>query len=233
MKRLLVILLVFSFLLNIVLVYRELQSMVAVSVPDGDSLDLAGGRRVRLLGLDAPEKGRCMADVSKARLSELVLGKRVRLKNVVKDSYGRQLADVIDEDLVDTTRHAWEFIKRALGFPHTTPLSKNAINRAMVEEGLASYHGSSTEYGVYLRAASDEAREKKLGIYSPECLQTAPMNESCVIKGNVRNGEKTYHLPGCDNYDQTTISLSFGDQWFCSEDEAVEAGFEKATGCRE
>ncbi|MCL4360017.1 hypothetical protein M1555_02055 [Patescibacteria group bacterium] len=33
-----------------------------VAVSDGDSPDLADGRRVRLLGLDAPERGRCMAE---------------------------------------------------------------------------------------------------------------------------------------------------------------------------
>lgn len=32
-----------------------------VAVPDGDSLQLKDGRRIRLLGIDAPERGRCSA----------------------------------------------------------------------------------------------------------------------------------------------------------------------------
>src|SRR3990167_10534897 len=74
------------------------QRNIVVSVPDGDSLQLKDGRRIRLLGIDAPEKGRCMADEARAKLAELTKGRHVRLKNVVTDDYGRQLATVIIED---------------------------------------------------------------------------------------------------------------------------------------
>lgn len=78
--------------------YRIWQGNRVTAVPDGDSIDLADGRRIRLLALDAPERGRCMADDAKAGLTALVLGRHVRLKNTVKDSFGRTLAIVIIEE---------------------------------------------------------------------------------------------------------------------------------------
>jgi hypothetical protein len=46
----------------------------------------------------------------------------------------------------------------------------------------------------------------------------------CEIKGS-RNGK--YHLPGCRSYGKTTNPKA----WFCSEDEAIAAGFRRAGDC--
>lgn len=52
---------------------------------------------------------------------------------------------------------------------------------------------------------------------------------SCSIKGNIASdGEKIYHMPGQQYYDRTKISLSKGERWFCSEAEAVKAGWRAA-----
>jgi hypothetical protein len=52
----------------------------------------------------------------------------------------------------------------------------------------------------------------------------------CNIKGNVKyeNGEKIYHLPGMDYYDETKINIEYGERWFCTEAEAINNGFRKA-----
>ena len=53
---------------------------------------------------------------------------------------------------------------------------------------------------------------------------------NCNIKGNVstRNGnKKIYHCPNWRDYDKTQINYDEGDQWFCSEEEAIAAGFNK------
>ncbi|MCX6050858.1 MAG: hypothetical protein NT075_37700 [Chloroflexi bacterium] len=52
---------------------------------------------------------------------------------------------------------------------------------------------------------------------------------SCAIKGNVNaKGDKIYHLPGGKNYDLTRIKPAEGDRWFCTEQEAQDAGFRAA-----
>jgi len=57
-------------------------------------------------------------------------------------------------------------------------------------------------------------------IHSPQCL----------IKGNIsfRTGEKIYHVPGGEFYDETVINASKGERWFCTEAEARAAGWRKS-----
>ncbi len=50
----------------------------------------------------------------------------------------------------------------------------------------------------------------------------------CDIKGNVSRDARRYHMRGTLHYAETKVSKVDGDQWFCSEQEAHAAGFEKA-----
>ncbi len=55
---------------------------------------------------------------------------------------------------------------------------------------------------------------------------------SCTVKGNINSSkEKIYHVVGCGSYDKTTIDESRGEHWFCSEQEALDAGWRKASNC--
>lgn len=83
---------------------------LAVRVPDGDGLVLSDGRRVRYIGIDAPEMTTWegppepFAVQAKAANHKLVAGKRVRLVRDVSqtDSYGRLLRFVyVGETLVN------------------------------------------------------------------------------------------------------------------------------------
>ena len=50
--------------------------------------------------------------------------------------------------------------------------------------------------------------------------------KACLIKGNVNDdGERFYHCPNGRSYDTVKIKPSEGDRWFCSEEEAIAAGF--------
>ena len=53
------------------------------------------------------------------------------------------------------------------------------------------------------------------------------------IKGNTSydTGEKIYHFPGCEYYQQTVINTDYGERWFSSEAEAQAAGWRKAQNC--
>ncbi len=52
----------------------------------------------------------------------------------------------------------------------------------------------------------------------------------CAIKGNVSidTGERIYHVPGQHFYSQTKISPEYGEHYFCSEDEARNAGWRRS-----
>ena len=68
-------------------------------VIDGDTIIVEGGARIRLLGIDAREKGEGCYQEAKERLEELVLGKLVRLEKGQSDvdKYGRCLRFIFYE----------------------------------------------------------------------------------------------------------------------------------------
>ena len=46
------------------------------------------------------------------------------------------------------------------------------------------------------------------------------------MKGNISaSGEKIYHVPSGPDYEQTTINEEKGEKWFCTEQEAIDAGW--------
>lgn len=92
---------------------RPGERFVVARIIDGDTFELAGGDRVRLLGIDAPERDEPLHAEAAARLAELTLGRQVSLTfgSRRRDRYGRLLAFV---------------------WADTVP-----VNRRMVADGLA------------------------------------------------------------------------------------------------
>ncbi|MBP2447277.1 sunset domain-containing protein [Rhizobium leguminosarum] len=66
-----------------------------------------------------------------------------------------------------------------------------------------------------------------LGVYASEYV---PLIPGCDIKGNISQstGERIYHIPGQEYYWETRIAYLYGEQWFCSEEAARNAGWRKA-----
>lgn len=52
----------------------------------------------------------------------------------------------------------------------------------------------------------------------------------CNIKGNISfdTGERIYHLPGDDFYDQTVINTNYGERWFCTSEAAEANGWRRS-----
>lgn len=52
----------------------------------------------------------------------------------------------------------------------------------------------------------------------------------CAIKGNIsyNGGEKIFHVPGQEYYGVTNITHLKGERYFCSEAEALTAGWRKS-----
>lgn len=78
-------------------------SGVVTSVVDGDTLDVEGVGRVRLVGIDTPEVGECGYDQARERLSDLVLGEPVTLVTAGVDDRDRydRLLRYVDVDGAD------------------------------------------------------------------------------------------------------------------------------------
>jgi len=188
--------------------YKNIREQNRVAdVVDGDTFQLASGKRVRLLGVDAPEYDRCGGPEAKEKLSSLIKDKVVDLKEEHQEAYGRSLALVYQNG--------------------------RFVNQEIMREGLGVPDYQKSSQRDLLTRTYHQARDSKKGIFSL-CKETgSPPDPNCVIKGNIDKStyEKFYHLPGCKQYGQVVIDKDIGEGYFCSEKEAQAAGFKKASGC--
>lgn len=87
-----------------------------VAVADGDTLTVLDGNhvqhKIRLAGIDAPEKAQAYGQRSKESLSELAFGREVAVETNKRDRYGREIGKVLvsgrDVNLIQVERGmAW------------------------------------------------------------------------------------------------------------------------------
>ncbi len=56
-----------------------------------------------------------------------------------------------------------------------------------------------------------------------------PASKPYLVKGNTNaKGARIYHVPGGRDYQRTNINEAKGERWFCSEQEARDAGWRRA-----
>jgi endonuclease YncB( thermonuclease family) len=186
----------------------------------GDRLRVAD-TMVRLAGIEAPEAGqqcgkggkswRCGAAAESA-LARLVNGRRVSCSISGSDDAGR-----------------------ALG---RCTVGGKDVGAQLVRQGHVFAEG-----GLLPRYGSEEreARAAKAGLWSGDAERPADWRakiwedakgrspEGCPIKGQVAGSARFYVLPWSPDYERARVQKTRGERWFCSEREAVTAGF-KARG---
>jgi endonuclease YncB( thermonuclease family) len=186
-------------------------------VVDGDTI-VVGDTRVRLEGIDAPETGQtcerkrvgtwACGSAATLALIALVEGRNVACERSGVDKYARVLGRCVAEGrdvnaAMVRQGHAWAFVKYS-----TTYVAEEAAARA---EGLGIWQGNAMPAWDY-RAQRWAAVE-----------QAAP--ENCPIKGNVTKHGRIYHMPWSPWYAQIRIEPDKGKRWFCTEAEALAAGW--------
>ena len=115
-----------------------------VGVLDGDTLEVLNGHhteRIRLSGIDCPEKGQAFGQKAKQAASALVFGKEVTLQTHRKDKYQRTLADVI---LPDGTN----------------------VNQVLVNDGWCWWYRKYAPGNTTLERLEAEARESGVGLWA-------------------------------------------------------------------
>jgi len=194
-------------------------------VVDGDTIEvLMTGTtyKVRYIGVDTPETVDprrpvgCFGREASERNRQLVEGKTVALENDISetDDFGRLL------------RYVW--------------VGGEMVNATLVREGyaMAITYPPDVKYQELFRSLQREAMDAGLGLWGPACIPTPVAPGVCdfsgtdqpAIKGNIsqRTGEKIYHVPGGEFYDKTVIDESAGERWFCTEQDAVAAGWRRS-----
>jgi endonuclease YncB( thermonuclease family) len=102
------------------LVFAETISGLVVGVADGDTItvldDTNTQYKIRLMGIDAPEKKQAFGNVAKKTLSDFVYKKEVTVEYNKTDRYqrliGKVMIDNIDVNLVMVSQGlAWHYVK--------------------------------------------------------------------------------------------------------------------------
>jgi len=208
----------------------DIDAQLVSKVIDGDTFSIQAGGKIRLIGINAPDEGECFYASSTEYLQSLIENKKVKLEKDISgvDDYGRLLRYAI--------------------LPNSIATENNIlINEQLIREGYAVREQTAPDNRYRDLFATAEAEAKKLGkgLWSAcKTTSTTPVNEEreidlgppfpeCNIKGNIseKGFGKTYLVPGCDNYERTKVDTRKGEQYFCFEDDAIEAGFRKAENC--
>ena len=185
----------------------EVPAYYVERVIDGDTFVTKEKQIIRVASTEAPEMGLCGSQEAKKALERLIIGKPVYLKVLYTDPYRRFVSMVYTPD--------------------------GLVNETMLRKGYSYLHRKTSEEDEKkLNEATNEARGKKRGIFGKTCTQDVnEKNPSCGIKGNIGTG-KYYFTPSCGKYyDQTRVQLYLGDQWFCTEKQALSEGFRKSSQC--
>lgn len=128
--------------------WQELQGKV-VAIADGDTFTLLDAQnrqhKVRLYGVDAPEKGQDWSKLSKEALRKKVFGKKVMLRWKSKDRWKRIIAWVYTADSA-------------------------CVNEALLSDG-AAWHFTEYDQNPAWALLETNARKQKRGLWS----QPAPL----------------------------------------------------------
>ena len=156
------------------------QEVTVRQVVDGDTLRLADGRAVRLIGVNAPELGKSggtpqpYAETARRRLQELVAASDERLRLVPgseeTDHYGRTLAHLYDRQ-------------------------DSNLEARLIAEGLgyAVAIAPNTRLAACQAAAERQARRARLGIWKQDPTIAATRVEEggfAVVQGRLREVER-------------------------------------------
>jgi micrococcal nuclease len=192
-----------------------------ISVIDGDTVLVTSGgqdEKIRLIGINTPEKGECGFNEAKDYLSSLILSQNIVIE-------------------MDSTQGEYDKYDRLLAFIF---FQDQNINQLMIEHGHAKEYTYDKPY-IYQQSFQKAELDAKLsnsGVWAcsqldENTIQASASNPECKIKGNISINSQTkiYHLPSCPDYNKTRINEDSGERWFCEEQDAVNAGWRMARNC--
>ncbi len=197
-----------------------------IRVVDGDTIELSSSLNIRLVGIDAPETGQLCRDASGAMRSCGEIATAL-VQRAYEGRAGR--CDVEGRD-----RHG-----RPLAVCHVAGRDMNAD---LVRLGIARIYRAGMRYedARYIEEQSEASRLGR-GFWAHEMQDPAEWRAerrtgrvaqwasagACGIKGNISDRGRLYHMPGSAAYARTRIDAARGERWFCSEAEALAAGWSK------
>jgi len=125
---------------------------IATKIIDGDTFLIEGGYSVRVLGIDADERGYPCYEAAKTGLEELILNKEVRLETPKQNKFA-------------TGQEGKEDLDQWCRYLRYVFLGSQNISLELVKEGLAVARSSpeDVKYREEITQAEKEAKENKVG----------------------------------------------------------------------
>jgi endonuclease YncB( thermonuclease family) len=114
-----------------------------IRVLDGDTIEVLHEKkpeRIRLYGIDCPEKGQPFGQKAKQATSSLLFGKQVRIESHGRDKHRRTLGTVFDGDL--------------------------NVNQELIKEGWCWWFRKFVPRDQTLKQLEQEAKEAKKGLWT-------------------------------------------------------------------
>ncbi len=173
-----------------------------VRVIDGDTVELLGGDRLRLLAIDTPERGEAYHDEAAAMLERLALGRRGRIEfaDRRRDRYGRLLGYLYIDSL---------FVNRAIldsGLGYVYLFKDNDLSASCIAELIEAQSG---------------AIDRKVGLWS---IPHEP--EAYYV---VRQGSFRLHRPNCESVRDLKPGEYV---IFKTREEGLRAGYSPCRNCK-
>jgi len=199
-------------------------------VADGDTLELNGKEKVRLIGVNTPETVKPNTEVqpygneASEYTKKHLQGKKVFVEVDVEptDRYGRTLAYVYTEapkSEADVEAYMFNATLLREGYAQLMTIQPNVKYQELFLRLQRTAREANTglwALGIYKDAAKS-TNDVFLNSTTTDCGEPR-------IKGNRSSkGEKIYHIPGGTFYDRTQA-----EEMFCTEQAAIDAGYRKS-----
>lgn len=131
---------------------------VVVGVADGDTVTVLDAamtqHKVRVAGIDAPEKAQPFGQRARQRMSTLVFGKEVRLEGDKRDRYGRTVSKI------------WVSPPDCPRCPKTLDAGLAVLTSGLAWHYKKYQNEQSNEAGERYAFAENEARSKRAGLWT-------------------------------------------------------------------
>jgi endonuclease YncB( thermonuclease family) len=204
-----------------------------IHIADGDTITVLNDAKeqikIRLNGIDSPEKAQAFGNKAKQFTKELVAGQPVIIQAYGQDKYGRTIGDVILDDGRSLSQelvkagYAWWYRKYA---PGDTVLKTLEAEAREAQAGLWNDPHPIPPWDFRHRGARTPIKPGPSSASSPKVGSHSDSFDSLPVVGNLRSGK--YHRPDCPSYDQIAKKnrVPFG-----SAQDARGAGYALAGNC--
>ncbi len=163
------LLLIFLFILSGFLYYSwassktNIEEYLITRIIDGDTVELENSFKIRMLGINTPEKNMLHSELATEFLINTILNKTVKIEIIESDKYGRKLSYIF--------------------------LNNDNINKNILEKGYAHlYYYDKDKYYDELYNAEFYARKNNLGIWNKsinyDCINLVELKYNDDIYGN-------------------------------------------------